>query len=146
MREARSWPDDGIILYDGFCILCSGWVRFVLQRDVVRRFRFTPIQSPYGSRLAVVCGIDPANPDTNALVIDGRVYRRSDAALAVLSRLPGWGWITFLQIVPRRARDFVYGLIAHNRYRLFGRRQSCDVDALRYSDRIVVDMPSAFGE
>jgi predicted DCC family thiol-disulfide oxidoreductase YuxK len=146
MPEARVWPDDAIILYDGVCILCSGWVKFVMQRDVARRFRFTPIQSPYGSRFAAACGIDPANPDTNALVIGGRVYRRSDAALAVLSRLPGWGWITVLHIVPHRARDFVYDLIAQNRYRLFGRRESCDVDALRYADRVVVDLPPAFGE
>ena len=48
----KSWPDDDVILYDGVCIFCSRWVRFVVARDTARRFRFTPIQSDYGTRLA----------------------------------------------------------------------------------------------
>ena len=53
------WPDDDVILYDGVCIFCSRWVRFVATRDVARKFRFTAIQSPYGTRLAKAFGIDP---------------------------------------------------------------------------------------
>ena len=48
------WPDDDVILYDGVCVFCSRWVRFVATRDVERKFRFTAIQSPYGTRLAQV--------------------------------------------------------------------------------------------
>src|SRR3978361_1287821 len=62
--DASFWPDDGVILYDGVCVLCSGWMRFVLRR--ARLFRFTPIQSDYGRALARALGIDPADPDTNA--------------------------------------------------------------------------------
>ena len=62
------WPDDDVILYDGVCIFCSRWVRFVATRDIARRFRFTAIQSPYGTRLAQALGIDPDDPDTNAVV------------------------------------------------------------------------------
>jgi predicted DCC family thiol-disulfide oxidoreductase YuxK len=62
-----SWPDDDVILYDGVCVFCSGWIRFVAARDRDRRFRFTAIQSPYGSRLAQAFGIDPGDPDTNAV-------------------------------------------------------------------------------
>ena len=64
--DASFWPDDGIILYDGVCVLCSGWMRFVLRRDRDGLFRFTPIQSDYGSALARALGIDPVDPDTNA--------------------------------------------------------------------------------
>jgi predicted DCC family thiol-disulfide oxidoreductase YuxK len=46
------WPDDDVILYDGVCVFCSRWIRFVAARDTERRFRFTAIQSGYGSRLA----------------------------------------------------------------------------------------------
>ena len=56
------WPDDDVILYDGVCIFCSRWVRFVATRDIERRFRFTAIQSPYGTRLAQAFGIDPTIP------------------------------------------------------------------------------------
>src|SRR6476620_6717092 len=82
----------GLVLYDGVCVLCSRWFRFVAQRDVERRFLFTAIQSAYGRALALKLGIDPDNPDTNAVLLDGEVYLRSDSALAVLSALPGWRW------------------------------------------------------
>ena len=62
------WPDDDVILYDGVCVFCSRWIRFVATRDVARRFCFTAIQSPYGTRLAEAFGIDPHDPDTNAVV------------------------------------------------------------------------------
>ena len=86
------WPDDDVILYDGVCVFCSRWIRFVAARDVARRFRFTAIQSGYGTRLAQAFGIDPDDPDTNAVVHGGVAYFKSDAALTVLSALPGWGW------------------------------------------------------
>ena len=85
------WPDDDVILYDGVCIFCSRWVRFVATRDTERRFRFTAIQSPYGTRLAQAFGIDPDDPDTNAVVHGGEAWLKSDAALTVLGVLPGWG-------------------------------------------------------
>jgi predicted DCC family thiol-disulfide oxidoreductase YuxK len=139
MEEPSAWPDDGIILYDGVCVLCSGWVRFVMRRDVARRFRFTPIQSPYGCRLAQTLGIDPAAPVTNAVILAGHALRRSDATLAVLSRLPNWGWVNVLHVVPRGMRDFVYDLIARNRYRIFGRHDACDLSQMPPTDRIILE-------
>jgi predicted DCC family thiol-disulfide oxidoreductase YuxK len=83
------WPDDDVILFDGVCIFCSRWVRFVAARDTTKRFRFTPIQSAYGAKLAQTFGIDPDDPDTNAVVHGGEAFLKSDAALTVLSQLPG---------------------------------------------------------
>ena len=122
-----SWPDDDVILYDGVCIFCSRWVRFVATRDVARKFRFTPIQSPYGMRLAQTFGIDPDDPDTNAVVHGGVAWLKSDAALTVLSALPGWGWSRALFAVPKSLRDAVYSLVAKNRYRIFGKFDVCFV-------------------
>ncbi|MCS3571411.1 putative DCC family thiol-disulfide oxidoreductase YuxK [Bradyrhizobium elkanii] len=116
-----------MILYDGVCIFCSRWVRFVIARDTARRFRFTPIQSGYGTRLAKSFGIDPDDPDTNAVVHGGVAYMKSDAALTVLSHLPGWGWTRTLFAVPKPLRDAVYSLIARNRYRIFGKYETCFV-------------------
>ena len=65
------WPDDDVILYDGVCVFCSRWVRFVAARDEKRRFRFTAIQSGYGTRLAQAFGISPDDPDTNAVIHGG---------------------------------------------------------------------------
>ncbi|MBR1162353.1 thiol-disulfide oxidoreductase DCC family protein [Bradyrhizobium elkanii] len=122
-----AWPDDDVILYDGVCVFCSRWVRFVIARDTARRFRFTPIQSGYGTRLARAFGIDPDDPDTNAVVHGGVAHMKSDAALTVLSHLPGWGWTRTLFAVPKPLRDAVYSLIARNRYKIFGKYETCFV-------------------
>lgn len=122
-----AWPDDDVILYDGVCIFCSRWVRFVVARDTARRFRFTPIQSDYGTRLAKTFGIDPEDPDTNAVIHGGIAWMKSDAALTVLSHLPGWGWTRALFAVPKPLRDAVYSLIARNRYKIFGKYETCFV-------------------
>ena len=119
------WPDDNVILYDGVCVFCSRWVRFVAARDVNRKFRFTAIQSPYGTRLAQAFGIKPAAPTTNAVIHGGVAWFKSDAALTVLSQLPRWQWVMVLFAVPRPLRDLVYDLIARNRYRIFGKYDAC---------------------
>lgn len=119
------WPDDDVILYDGVCIFCSHWIQFVAKRDVAKRFRFTPIQSDYGSRLARHFGIDPNDPDTNAVIHGGVAYFKSDAALTVLSNLPGWRCARVLFAAPKALRNPVYNLVAKNRYRIFGRSDAC---------------------
>jgi predicted DCC family thiol-disulfide oxidoreductase YuxK len=131
------WPDDDVILYDGVCVFCSRWVRFVAVRDVERRFRFTAIQSGYGTRLARAFGIDPDDPDTNAVVHDGEVFLKSDAALTVLSHLPGWRWVRVLRSVPKPLRDALYNLVARNRYRIFGKYETCFVPDAELRARVM---------
>ena len=121
------WPDDDVILFDGVCVFCSRWVQFVIARDKQARFRFTAIQSPYGARLARSLGIEPDDPDTNAVIHGGIAYFKSDGALTVLSSLPGWGFARVLFAVPRPLRDAVYNLVAKNRYRIFGKFDACIV-------------------
>jgi predicted DCC family thiol-disulfide oxidoreductase YuxK len=127
----NSWPDDDVILHDGVCVFCSRWVRFVVARDVDHRLRFTAIQSGYGTRLAQAFGIDPEDPDTNAVIHGGVAYFKSDAALTVLGNLSGWGWVGVLRRLPKPLRDPAYNLVACNRYRIFGKYEDCfvpDVD------------------
>src|SRR5471030_870593 len=113
------WPDDDVILYDGVCVFCSRWIRFVAARDVDHRFRFTAIQSGYGARLAQAFGIDPGDPDTNA-VVHGRVaYFKSDGA------------------VTKPLRDAVYNLVARNRYRIFGKYEECFVPDAEMRARVI---------
>jgi predicted DCC family thiol-disulfide oxidoreductase YuxK len=122
---SNGWPDDDVILYDGVCVFCSRWVRFVAARDTAQRFRFTAIQSGYGTRLAQAFGINPEDPDTNAVIHGGKAFFKSDAALTVLSLLPGWRWVRVLRRVPKPVRDAVYDLVARNRYRIFGKYEEC---------------------
>ena len=118
---------DGLILFDGVCVFCSSWVRFVLRHDRDRRFAFLPIQSERGRALAVRLGIDPDAPKTNAVLLDGQIWLRSDAALNVLGAMPSTRWLAGLRVLPRPLRDAAYGLIARNRYRIFGRSETCMV-------------------
>jgi predicted DCC family thiol-disulfide oxidoreductase YuxK len=133
----NAWPDDDVILYDGVCVFCSRWIRFVAARDASRRFRFTAIQSEYGTRLARAFGIDPEDPDTNAVIHGGVARFKSDGALTVLSKLPGWGWTRVLFFVPKPLRNAVYGLVARNRYRIFGKYEECFVPDAEFRARVM---------
>lgn len=126
---------DAASVHQGFV----GRLRFVARRDLDRRFYFTAIQSPFGRRLAISLGIDPENPDTNAVILDGAVHLRSDSALAVLGTLPGWRWTRCLKPVPKSLRDLAYRLIARNRYRLFGRNRFCVLADPAFDGRILHD-------
>jgi predicted DCC family thiol-disulfide oxidoreductase YuxK len=131
------WPDDDVILFDGVCVFCSRWVRFIVARDAAARFRFTPIQSAYGTRLAQALGIDADDPDTNAVIHGGVAHFKSDGALTVLSLLPGCGWVRVLFAVPRFIRDAVYSLVARNRYRIFGKYDACIVPDAGLRARVI---------
>ena len=128
---------DGLILFDGVCLLCSAWVRFVVRRDPEACFRFVAVQAPGGRGMAARLGIDAAAPETNAVVLGGRALFKSDAALAVLSALAGWRWTAALRAVPRPLRDWFYDRIARNRYRLFGRSEVCMVPTPALASRFL---------
>jgi predicted DCC family thiol-disulfide oxidoreductase YuxK len=132
-------PDlpDGLILFDGVCLLCSAWVRFVVRRDPAARFRFVAIQDAAGWGMAARLGISAVEPETNAVVLGGRASFKSDAALAVLRHLPGWRWTAALRVVPRPLRDWAYDRVARNRYRLFGRTEACMVPTPELSARFL---------
>ena len=134
---------DRLILFDGVCVLCSWWVRFVIERDAGARFRFVAIQTPRGSALAMRLGVDVANPETNVAIINGRAYSKSDATIRVLADLPHWSWSRIFLLVPRHARDWAYDRIARNRYRLFGRSESCLVPTSSIAARFLLDDPPA---
>jgi predicted DCC family thiol-disulfide oxidoreductase YuxK len=116
---------DGLIVFDGVCVLCSGWVQFLIRRDPTEIFRFTPIQSAYGGAIAARLGIDRAAPESNAVIFGGTAYFKFDSVMQALGRLPGWRWLRAFAILPRPLRDCIYDRIAKNRYRMFGKTESC---------------------
>jgi len=134
---------DGLILFDGVCVLCSYWVRFVIERDAAAGFCFTSVQSPYGTALATRLGISVDDPETNAVVLNGRAYFKSDAAIRVISRLPGWWWARGLLAVPRPLRNWAYDRVARGRYRVFGRSETCMVPTPELAARFLHDAPPA---
>jgi predicted DCC family thiol-disulfide oxidoreductase YuxK len=118
-----------IILFDGVCNLCSGVVRFVIARDPHAHFRFAALQSDAARRVCAEVGATPpaaVDPDTIIVIADGRALERSDAALAIASRLPfPWPMFGVFRILPRARRDWLYRFVAKNRYRWFGKSETC---------------------
>lgn len=115
-----------IVLFDGVCNFCNASINFIIRRDRGGYFKFAPLQSETGERLIDEHNIDTVETDSIILVEGGRVFTHSDAALRIARRLDRmWSWAYAFIVVPRALRDLVYKLIARNRYRIFGRRDSC---------------------
>lgn len=127
-----------IILFDAECILCSANAQFVLSHDRSKRFRLASMQGEVGAGLYRRFGIDPANPDSIIIVDGDRMLRDSDAVLAIYAGL-GWPWkaLSVFRLIPRFLRDPLYLFIARNRYRIFGKRDSCWLPAPEYRDRLL---------
>ena len=115
-----------IVLFDGVCNLCNGFVQFVIARDPAGRFRFAPLQAETAQRLIRDRGgVDTAG-DSIVLIEGERLYARSSAALRIARHLSfAWPFAYALIAVPRPLRDWVYDVVARNRYRWFGRREVC---------------------
>ncbi len=136
--DAKTDTAGPIILFDAECILCSANAQFVLSNDRKRLFRLASMQGEVGSALYRRFGIDPTNPDS-IIVVDGEhMLRDSDAVLSIYGGL-GWPWkaLTVFRLIPRAIRDPLYVLIARNRYRIFGKRESCWLPAPEYRDRLL---------
>ncbi len=121
------FPDDRpLIVFDGLCVLCSANARFVLRRDKAARFRLTTAQGPLGQALYRHFGLSTTDYQTMLVIAAGRLHTESDAALRIAEGL-GWPWraAEAARLVPRPVRDALYRLVARNRFRLFGRRESC---------------------
>jgi predicted DCC family thiol-disulfide oxidoreductase YuxK len=118
--------DHPVILFDGVCNFCNGAINFVIKQDKKDIFRFAPLQSEAGQRLLQQYQLPKENFPSFVLIEDGKVYKKSTAALKVLSRLP-WYWkeLQVLRIVPTFLRNAIYDFIARNRYKWFGKREQC---------------------
>jgi predicted DCC family thiol-disulfide oxidoreductase YuxK len=117
---------DRIVLFDGVCNLCTGAVQFIIRRDRRAVFKFASLQSDLGRRLCAEHGGDPDAMQSILVLAGGRLYARSDAALEIAGQLDGpWRLAVVFKIVPRPVRDWVYSIVARNRYRWFGRREVC---------------------
>jgi predicted DCC family thiol-disulfide oxidoreductase YuxK len=115
-----------VILFDGVCNLCNTAVQFVIERDPTAVFRFAALQSDFGQGILAKNAINTEGGDTMILVENGQVYDRSTAALRIAKRLSGGiKLLAVFLIVPRPIRDFFYKIIARNRYRWFGKQETC---------------------
>jgi predicted DCC family thiol-disulfide oxidoreductase YuxK len=118
--------DGPLILFDGVCVMCSAFVGFVIRRDPDARFRFVAAQTPLGQSILSRLGLSTTDFESSILIEDGRAWFKSGAFFAIVRRLPWpWRWLSVLRVLPTALTDRVYNAIADNRYRLFGKRDSC---------------------
>lgn len=131
-------PPHPVIVFDAACVLCSANAQFVLKHDRREHFRLASMQGEVGAALFRRFGIDPADPETIILVDGDSVRLNSDAILAIYAGL-GWPWraAAALRLVPRVLRDPVYRWVARNRYRLFGRRETCWLPTAEQARRVL---------
>jgi len=116
-----------IILFDGVCNLCNGAVQFVIKRDKKDMFRYAALQSEIGEKLVKERGIDTAKMDSIILVDPGvAYYTKSDAALEIAKGFGGlWFLFQVFKWIPTSLRNFIYDIVARNRYRWFGKKDQC---------------------
>jgi predicted DCC family thiol-disulfide oxidoreductase YuxK len=123
-RTSRELND--VVIFDGVCNLCARSVKFILNHEAAPVLRFIPLQSPAGVRHLRELGFDPADAKTFVLIADGKAHVKSDAAIRLASYLRGaWKLIGAIRIIPRAVRDWMYDVVARNRYRWFGRVDAC---------------------
>lgn len=120
--------DKKIILFDGVCNLCNGAVTFIIKRDKNDRFRYAALQSEVGQALSRKHTINTSKINTIILIDEDQHYTKSAAALTIARSLSGGYPLLYgLMILPAFMRDWIYDGIARNRYRWFGKRESCMV-------------------
>jgi predicted DCC family thiol-disulfide oxidoreductase YuxK len=129
-----------VVIFDGVCKLCTHSVAFILRHEAAPALRFAPMQSPAGRHLMEQFGIDPTQMKTFVVIADGRAYLRSDAAIRISRFFRGaWRWLGIVKIVPRPIRDYVYDVVARNRYRWFGRHDACIVPTPELQARFLAE-------
>jgi predicted DCC family thiol-disulfide oxidoreductase YuxK len=134
-----AFPDDKVlVVFDGVCVLCSGFARFILRRDRAFAFRMTTAQSPLGQALYRHYGLDTDEFETNLVIADGRAYAKLDSVAVAGARLGGaWRTLALLRLLPRPLADWLYDRVARNRYALFGRTDSCMIPPPEWRERFI---------
>ncbi len=127
-----------LVLFDGVCNLCNGFVQFVIARDSAGRFQFAALQSASARRVLERHAAPTPVPDAIVLVDEGQLFTRSTAALRIARRLTfPWPLAYAFIAVPRPLRDLIYNRIARHRYRWFGKRDRCMLPAPSLRSRFI---------
>ena len=119
--------DKKIVLFDGVCNLCNSAVTFIIEHDKKDVFRFASLQSEIGRKLVEERGMDPEELDSIVLIDPGvAYYRKSTAALEISRELSGgYSLLKNFLFIPESLRDGIYNFVANNRYKWYGKKESC---------------------
>ncbi|NCU03072.1 MAG: thiol-disulfide oxidoreductase DCC family protein [Chitinophagaceae bacterium] len=127
-----------LVLFDGVCNFCNFWIQFALKHDKQKKLMFGSLQGTTAQQLLPQYNIDPTVITSVIFIEDGIAYRESTAALKICRHLDG-GWKLFyaLMIIPAFLRDGIYKWIGRNRYKWFGKQESCMLPTAEQRKRFV---------
>ena len=129
---------DKVILFDGMCVLCSAWSRFILKYDKSYVFKLATVQSIEGREILKWFNMPTDYYETMLYVEGNKEYKKSDAFLKIIGYMPlPWKMLIILRIIPRFIRDWMYDRIALNRYKLFGKYDTCIVPSEKDKKRFL---------
>ena len=127
-----------VLLFDGVCNLCNHSVQFVLKRDKHKYFKFAALQSDSGQKLLDQFDLPIRDFTSFVLIENDKIYLKSTAVLHVVKHLGGvWFLLYVFIIIPRPIRDFFYNLIAKNRYKIFGKQETCMLPTPELKERFL---------
>jgi predicted DCC family thiol-disulfide oxidoreductase YuxK len=126
-----------IIFFDGYCGLCNGFVDFILKFDKNAVFKFSPLQSEFAKTKLNQSDVEDLK--SVVVLINDKTYRKAEAALKALAEL-GWPWkiLLIFSLLPEKVLNLFYDLIAANRYRIFGKRETCRIPTPEERERFIL--------
>ena len=131
-------PDGPLIVFDGVCVLCSRFARFVIEHDPDRTFYFTTAQGELGQALYRYFDLDTTDFETNIVIVDGNAWGELDAFAHAMARLPRpYRWLKVVRWIPEPLSGWLYRRIARNRYQLFGKTETCMIPPTDWQDRFI---------
>ncbi|MBT7924181.1 MAG: thiol-disulfide oxidoreductase DCC family protein [Opitutae bacterium] len=138
MRPNQEQVQHLVILFDGVCNLCHGAVRFFIKRDSERHLRFASLQSESGRRILEKFGL-PNDYLSSVVFVEGENFYLDSTAFLKACRHLGFPWsaANVFLLIPRPIRDLIYKWIAGNRYRWFGKMDSCSLPDPAAADRFL---------
>lgn len=130
--------DKQIILFDGVCNFCNSSINFIIDHDPENHFKFAPLQSEIGQDILRKFNKNTENFDSVFLLKNDNLYQKSDAALEITKHLSGfWKYLAVFNILPTFFLNFFYDIIAKNRYRIFGKADSCRIPTPELRERFL---------
>ena len=138
MQTTINNQEHDILLFDGVCNLCNSSVNFIIDRDPKKHFKFAALQSDFGQSKLKELGFNQEEFDSLVLLSKGKVYRKSSAALRIAKKLNGlWPLLYIFILIPPFIRHGIYDIIGKNRYKWFGKQDSCRMPTPELKQRFI---------
>lgn len=128
-----------LVIFDGVCNLCNSTVQFIIKEDKKKIFRFSPFQSDFAKPIVRKFGLKEIADKSVILIINGKAYTKSSAILRILMQFGGYYkfFALLMYLIPAFLRDIIYNFISSNRYKWFGRKETCMIPAEDLMERFL---------